>query len=72
MSIAKVYSMSGVPIATLRNVVDSKVIFTSLNSSSMVATFVLDKTGKKVHKSFQGQFIVELTEDTPPNIDLNA
>jgi hypothetical protein len=64
--------MSGELIAVLRNVVDSKVIFTSLNSSSMMATFVLDKNGKKVHKSFQGQFIVELTGDTPSSIDLNG
>lgn len=72
MSIVKVYSMSGELIAVLRNVVESEVIFTSKNSSSMMARFVLDKNGKKVHKSFQGQFIVERTGDTPPNIDLNG
>ena len=71
MNIVKIYSMSGGPIAVLRNVVDWKVIFTSKNASSMMATFVLDKNGKKVYKSFQGQFIVERTGDAPPNIDLN-
>ena len=71
MNIVKIYSMSGEPIAVLRNVVDWKVIFTSKNASSMMATFVLDKNGKKVYKSFQGQFIVERTGEAPPNIDLN-
>ena len=71
MNIVKIYSMSGEPIAVLRNGVDWKVIFTSKNASSMMATFVLDKNGKKVYKSFQGQFIVERTGDAPPNIDLN-
>lgn len=71
MNIVKIYSMSGEPIAVLKNVVDWKVIFTSKNASSMMATFVLDKNGKKVYKSFQGQFILERTGDTPPNIDLN-
>jgi len=72
MSIVKVYSMSGELIAVLRNVVDSNVIFTSKNSSSMMATFVLDKNGKKVYKSFQGQFIVERTGETPSKINLNG
>lgn len=72
MNTVKIYSMSGEPIAVLRNVVDWNVIFTSKNASSMMATFVLDKNGKKVYKSFQGQFIVERTGDAPPNIDLNG
>ncbi len=72
MGIVKVYSMSGELIAVLRNVVESNVIFTSKNSSSMMATFVLNKNGKKVHKSFQGQFIVERTGDTPSNINIDA
>ena len=72
MNTVKIYSMAGEPIAVLKNVVESNVIFTSKNASSMMATFVLDKNGKKVYKSFQGQFIVERTGDTPPNIDLNG
>ena len=68
MSIVKVYSMSGELITKHSNVMDSKVIFTSLSSSSMIATFTLDDNGKRTYKTVQGQFIVETTSDKEPNV----